>query len=163
MIRKAIYATDLIQTYELVNKAYKIERCYPPIGFKKVSSSRWPQEIDSEYIKEQFNNTYVFLLEECIVGCVVAVVSNGVTHIGPLAVHPDNRGMGIGRKLLDFAESLAEITELETLSYRTDLLYLYQKRGYYEVARHPCTDYINESALTKENIITIFMRKYNKI
>ena len=40
------------------------------------------------------------------------------------------QGKGYGSKIFDFAESLANITQIDCVSCRTDLFPFYVKRGY---------------------------------
>jgi GNAT superfamily N-acetyltransferase len=88
-----------------------------------------------------------------------ALVKNGRVEIGPLAVLPSNQGRGIGKLLLDFAESLAPVSRIEVVSCRTDILPMYEKRGYRTVATVPITDIFPESHLTRLDFEIITMEK----
>ena len=86
-------------------------------------------------------------------------VKDSVAMIGPLAVDKSFRGRGIGRQLLDFAESFAETSEIKVVSCRTDLFPMYERRGYKVVGKVPVTTYIGEHKLTRLDVDFIFMRK----
>ena len=55
------------------------------------------------------------------------------------------QGKGYGSQILDFAESLASIAQLEVVSCRSDLFPYYMKRGYKEVRRFPAEKYRSTS------------------
>ena len=86
-------------------------------------------------------------------------VADSVAHIGPVAVHNDYQGKGIGKMLLDFAESLAETSEMEVVSCRTDVLPIYERRGYKTIGTVPITDYLHPSELTRLDLEFLILRK----
>ena len=86
-------------------------------------------------------------------------VADSVAHIGPVAVHNDYQGKGIGKMLLDFAESLAETSEMEVVSCRTDVLPIYERRGYKTIGTVPITDYLHPSELTRLDLEFFILRK----
>ncbi len=67
-----------------------------------------------------------------ILGCVHAVVHNGVLEIGPIAVHPEYQGLGYGARLMDAAEAKGRVSvcTVGVPSCRTDVIPFFVKRGY---------------------------------
>lgn len=86
-------------------------------------------------------------------------IVGSIAHIGPIAVAKECQGQGIGKLLLDFAESLAEISEIEVVECRTDIIPMYERRGYKPVDRVPITKYIPLSWLTRLDLDFIIYRK----
>ena len=86
-------------------------------------------------------------------------VKNSIAYIGPLAVDQSFRGRGIGRQLLDFAESFAKTCEIKVVSCRADLFPMYERRGYKAVGKVPVTTYIPEYKLTRLNVDFVSMQK----
>ena len=82
-----------------------------------------------------------------------------MVHIGPIAVGKNHQGKGIGKLLLDFAESLAEISEIEVVSCRSDLFPMYHKRGYRTIRRIPITDLLEPEQLTRLDLEFVIMRR----
>ena len=82
-----------------------------------------------------------------------------MVHIGPLAVKKTAQGQGLGKRLLDFAESLAPVNEIEVVECRTDVIPMYQRRGYREIRRIPITDLLEVEQLTREDLQFIIMQK----
>jgi ribosomal protein S18 acetylase RimI-like enzyme len=74
------------------------------------------------------------------VGVLVVNAADGQFVIDNVAVHPDHRGMGLGRALLDLAETEArragfDVIHLYTHEQMTENLAIYTKRGYHEDER----------------------------
>ena len=67
-----------------------------------------------------------------IVGVVRGVTHNGVTEIGPIAVHPDHQGKGVGRQLMTTVESRGKGGKCTVgiVSCRTDVIPFFEKMGY---------------------------------
>ena len=67
-----------------------------------------------------------------IIGCVRGVSHNGVTEIGPVAVHPDYQGQGFGKQLMDVAETKGKGDKCTVgiVNCRTDVIPFFEKRGY---------------------------------
>ena len=72
------------------------------------------------------------------------------------------QGKGYGSQILDFAESLASIAQLEVVSCRSDLFPYYMKRGYKEVRRFPVEKYIPVERLTRTGLQMVVMQKSAK-
>ena len=86
-------------------------------------------------------------------------VKDSIALIGPIAVDKNFQGRGVGKRLLDFAESFAKTSEIEVVSSRSDLFPLYERRGYKAVGKLPITTYLSESQLTRLDLDFIIMHK----
>ena len=64
--------------------------------------------------------------------------------------------------MLNFAEGFAPISQVEVVSCRTDLIPIYEKRGYVEVGRRPLEEYIPEEHLTRRGLQMVIMQKNTK-
>ena len=80
------------------------------------------------------SNSGVFIKKffQQIVGVVRGVTHNGVTEIGPIAVHPDYQGKGVGRQLMTTVESRAKGGKCTAgiVSCRTDVIPFFEHMGY---------------------------------
>lgn len=77
---------------------------------------------------------------------------------------PSLQGQGLGGALLDYAESLADTTELTIVSCRTDLLAFYQRRGYTFTHEVPAENTVAElEKLTRPGIMLKYFQKHNKM
>ena len=61
--------------------------------------------------------------------------------------------------MLDFAESLAGISQIEVVSCRSDLFPYYVKRGFKEVRRFPAEEYIASEELTRSGLQMVVMQR----
>ena len=79
-------------------------------------------------------NRYPCYIIVCIqiVGVVRGVTHNGVTEIGPIAVHPDHQGKGVGRQLMTTVESRAKGGKCTVgiVSCRTDVIPFFEHMGF---------------------------------
>lgn len=87
-----------------------------------------------------------------LVGAIRAREVDGVLMIGRIAIAPDQQGSGIGRMLLDAAEShsTAKVAELFTGSLSEANLRLYERCGYVETSRIPQDDGIEQVFMRKQ-------------
>jgi ribosomal protein S18 acetylase RimI-like enzyme len=84
--------------------------------------------------------TTVAEISGLLVGVLVLNRSTGQFVIENVAVHPEHRGTGLGRALLDLAEAQArragfDVVHLFTHEQMTESLAIYTKRGYREDER----------------------------
>lgn len=143
----------------LVNSAYVIEDGDEGVAFKKRKRYHDPSK-DDEKLMKNMRETWVVEKDGRIVGCIRVEIQGSVGHIGPLAVAQECQGHGIGKLLLDFAESLTEISEIEVVSCRTDVIPMYERRGYKPVDRVPITSILPLDHLTRLDLDFIIYQKH---
>ena len=73
-----------------------------------------------------------FFIFQQIIGCIRGVTHNGVTEIGPIAVHPDYQGTGVGKQLMTTVETRGKGKKctVGVVSCRTDVIPFFEKMGY---------------------------------
>jgi ribosomal protein S18 acetylase RimI-like enzyme len=96
--------------------------------------------IDEEMLTEYINNKSVSILKytndsEQIIGSVYLEVREPKLYLGMLSVLPMLQGKGIGRALLEQAETIAKQLHCHTIcisviDVRTELINWYERRGY---------------------------------
>ena len=100
-----------------------------------------PGPMTEDYVEVIRNHAVTVAVSRgSIVGLIVLRVSDEVLFIDNVAVHPHDRGRGVGRTLLQFAEGEARRAgfnsiHLYTHEKMTENLALYSKVGYVEYAR----------------------------
>ena len=130
--------TDVPALNKLVNSAYRGE----------TSKQGWTTEanlldglrIDEETMTGYFSDPNIIILKhtddaEEITGCVYLELRAPKLYVGMFSVSPVLQGKGVGRALLEAAESYAKQLHCTTLtmtviSIRTELIAWYQRRGY---------------------------------
>ena len=129
--RSAIGA-DVAKVTALVNAAY---------GHYVERIGRLPRPMTDDYA-EVIGNQQVTVAEShgTIVGVIVLTVDDEGFLINNIAVHPSHRGKGLGKALLEFAESEARRAGFDSLYLYThekmmENLALYAKIGYVEYER----------------------------
>ena len=136
-ISKASIA-DVAELNVLVNSAYRGEE----------SKKGWTTEadlingirIDEAMLTEYFNNKAVAILKYTdengrITGCVYLEVKSPRLYLGMFSVSPILQGKGVGRALLEEAETYAREVNCHTItmtviSTRKELISWYERRGY---------------------------------
>ena len=149
---------DIETIANVVNAAYKIELGNTGIAFKNANRFLSVQEaLDLK------NDLHVAKIGNQIVGVVGITTMNKSSILGPLGVDPEFQGYGIGRALMDFAESKHRATEVGVVSCRTDLLPMYLKRGYKEMRVNRLEDEDTEELkwTTRQGLTIMYMRKVN--
>lgn len=146
MIREAKYETDIGSIYGLINAAYKIKQR------EFTKENRWSY-------RDEICHMFVFVVQDVIVGCIKAKVEDDIVKIGPIAVAQSHQGQGIGSKLLEYAETLAAVSQLEIVSCQADLKSYYSKKGYKEFARSPMTTFYNPALLTRTDVNFVKLEK----
>jgi GNAT superfamily N-acetyltransferase len=98
--------------------------------------------ISAEKLQPYFKTGKFLVLEneQGLAGCVYAELRGARGYIGLLALRPELKGRGLGRKLMANAEEYlanagCETAELRTISVRNDLVPMYQHFGYSEMGR----------------------------
>ena len=96
----------------------------------------------SENCAEEIAKYLVWVAEAggTIVGGLVLVPSDGFLLLANVAVHPDNRGAGLGRRLLTLAETEAvdrghAEMRLNTHADMPEITRLYERNGWLQVSR----------------------------
>ena len=125
--------------------------------------------INAERLQPYFKTGKFLLLEnECgVAGCVYAELRGRRGYIGLLAVRPELKGRGLGRKLMASAEDYlacagCEAADLRTISARDDLVPMYKHLGYSETGTEkmpaeiplkiPCHFIVMSKRLTKSDL-----------
>ena len=149
---------DIQSIVAVVNSAYQIELGDTGIAFK--NADRFLSVQDALDLKDDLHVAKIGIE---IIGVIAITVMTDSAILGPLAVSPGLQGYGVGRALLDFAESLHRVTEVGVVSCRTDLLTMYEKRGYREERVNRLEDEGTEELkwITRDGLSMLYMRKIN--
>lgn len=131
-------AKDAEAITKLVNNAYRPETGAHGWTHESelVSGDRINASQVTEIIVREKSVVLLGLLNNEIVACVQIEPHGGETHIGMLAVDPKLQGAGIGKEILDYAESYAntnfrpEKFVMVVVSARSELNSFYIRRGY---------------------------------
>ena len=83
--------------------------------------------------------------------------------LGPIAVGRDLQGRGIGSLMLDFAEELHPVTQVDVVSCRTDLEKFYNHKGYKLVREVPIHQVEDQEFrhLTRNDLTVKYLMKQN--
>jgi ribosomal protein S18 acetylase RimI-like enzyme len=135
-VRLATYADAMVVT-DLVNAAYRPQ---PGAGgWTHETGLVAGQRIQVEQAEKkiQQSNVLVGIHGTEIVACVQIQCKGKEAYIGMLAVRPHHQGTGVGKHMLDRAESLAVAQGVDeyrmlVLSARRELIDFYRRRGYSE-------------------------------
>ena len=129
--------SDSQQIAVLVNSAYRPKSGSE--GWTHESALVQGERISANQVTELTGESSVVLVAEHrqeIVGCVHLEVSGMSAYIGMLAIDPMKQNSGLGKDLLNYAESYAkekfEIDEFKmvVVSQRKELIDFYVRRGY---------------------------------
>ena len=124
-----------------VRDADGLSRCFD------AAYAQYSERIDdlpsmSENCAEEIAQYLVWVAEAegAIVGGLVLVPSDGFLLLANVAVHPDNRGAGLGRRLLTLAETEAvdrghAEMRLNTHADMPEITRLYERNGWLQVSR----------------------------
>jgi GNAT superfamily N-acetyltransferase len=117
----------------LVNAAFKVERFF-------IDRDR----IDPEQVRKMLGTGKYLLAESngALIACVYVELRGKRAYFGPLGVDPSRQGQGLGRKMVEAAESYAratgcEFTDLRIVNLRTELPPFYRRPGYVETGTEP--------------------------
>lgn len=125
---------DVDAIVTLVNRAYEVEAFF--VGGDRVTA---------EAVRVDLTLGTILVVDGAggdLSGCVFVSVENGTGYFGMLAVDPAAQGRGLGRFLIDTAESYARragatIMTISVVNVRTDLLEFYGRLGYRRTGEAP--------------------------
>src|SRR5262245_44825492 len=118
---------DAANIAALVNTAYEVERFF--VEGDRTSAA--------DVVRQMGEGT--FLVGEAsdgtVAGCIFVEIASRAAAFGMLAVDPACQGQGLGRRLVDAAESHAgdaggDSMEIRVVNLRTDLFPRYERWGY---------------------------------
>jgi GNAT superfamily N-acetyltransferase len=117
----------------LVNAAFEVERFF-------IDRDR----IDPGKVREMLGTGRYLLAEDngALIACVYVELRGQRAYFGLLGVDPSRQGQGLGRKMVEEAESYAraagcEFMDLRIVNLRTELPPFYQRLGYVEMGTEP--------------------------
>jgi GNAT superfamily N-acetyltransferase len=138
---------DLAAVTDLARRAY--ERYVPLIG-------REPTPMIEDYAPRIAGGQVWLLEDESLAGTIVIEEREDALLIFSVAVAPERQGMGLGQKLLAFAEDVASERGFGTIELYTNVkmernIRIYRQYGYIETRRraHP----------TLANTVVVYMQK----
>lgn len=127
---------DITSIVDLVNIAYRAKDTQ---GWTSESAIVAGDRINAAQVQQLLiDDSKVFLMFEdaVLIGCVHIQIQKNSCYIGMLTTHPQVQNQGIGKKILQFAESFAiqnhaiDTLNMSVLSSRTELITFYERRGY---------------------------------
>ena len=159
MLLRLATLQDVDEIFEIVNSAYSVNIGNSGRAFKCAN-----RYTSTKSVLEDLPFTWVLRAHKTpvnvnIIGCVKAVVNKNteIVKIGPVAVRPDYQGKGYGTQIMNFIESLAPIQQVGVVSCRTDLMPIYQGRGYVIMKKDPIIEHV--PYLTRTDLEYIIMVK----
>ncbi len=125
------------------NDADDLKKCMESayIGYQERMKGAPLPPMDADYSFEIKNYpTWVIESEKGLLGGLIMVFKDGRASIANIAINPKYQGQGIGRELMDFAESKAKEKNFFELHLTTHVLLeenlsLYQHLGWQELSR----------------------------
>jgi ribosomal protein S18 acetylase RimI-like enzyme len=132
--------SDIVALTDLVNRAYEVEAWFVE-----------GQRTDADEIAALIRSFLVLEYERGICAAVMyqrpgerAGLPSSHAYFGMLSVLPELQGMGLGRRLVQVAEAMAESAgassmRLRIINIREELSRWYRSLGYREVGTTPCT------------------------
>jgi predicted N-acetyltransferase YhbS len=124
---------DAAAIARIVNEAYEVER------FFVLGDRTTPEDVVAHMRRGAF---LVAVDDGRLVGSVYVETNGHRGSFGMLAVDPSRQGTGVGRRLIDAAESHirqagGRSVEIQVVNLRTDLLPRYRRLGFVEVGTAP--------------------------
>tara|TARA_R110002096_G_scaffold434832_5_gene658240 strand:- start:43787 stop:44278 length:492 start_codon:yes stop_codon:yes gene_type:complete len=135
-IRHLAKPHDLNAIVALINEAYVVESHFitgPRIAAEEVAASIAAEEVVA--LRDR----------EVVIATAHMAVHQRTGHLGLISVHPKMQGQGLGRRIIEIAESLAIVRgatqmQLEVVNLREELPPFYRKLGYVETGTAPFDD-----------------------
>lgn len=159
--------TDIPQLNVLINSAYRGESSKK--GWTTEADLLGGVRTDDESLTNLLTKPNAVMLKhtdgEQITGCVFLENQEHQLYLGMLTVSPELQGGGVGKKLLEAAETQARLWGLPkigmtVISIRQDLIAWYERRGYHNTGQtkpFPMTD--PKFGLPKQFLEFIVMEK----
>jgi len=126
-------AHETAEILRITNAAYQVEKFF--IDTDRLSQASLRALLDKG----------VFLITEALDGCVYVELRGERAYFGPLSVHPDSQGTGLGRVLVNAAEDYARahgcrFMDITIVNLREELPAFYRKLGYMPGGTKPYPD-----------------------
>lgn len=127
---------DIQKIVDLVNTAYRSKEIQ---GWTSESDLVLGDRINSQQVQQLIcQDAKLFLLFDAaeLIGCVHLHIQQQSCYIGMLTTHPKTQNRGLGKQILEFAESFSkhqfatQTFKMSVLSNRPELIAFYQRRGY---------------------------------
>jgi GNAT superfamily N-acetyltransferase len=123
-------ADEIAEILRITNAAYQVERFF-------IDTDR----LDEPRLRALLEKG-IFLICDSKDGCVYVELRGERGYFGPLSVHPDSQGTGLGRILVNAAEDYARahgcrFMDITVVSLRQELPAFYRKFGYTESGAKP--------------------------
>ncbi|BAF71895.1 GNAT family N-acetyltransferase [Sulfurovum sp. NBC37-1] len=164
--RKA-HSNDVKSIVTLVNRAYRGEEGWTT-ETELVSGNRTNEEEVFGYLNDE--DAYLFVLENESIAAVICVEKRvEKAYIGFFAVDPALQGYGVGKTMLQEAETYAhESLEVDhfvmaVLAERKELIAFYIRRGYVRIDRvmkYPV--HLNVDMPKRDGLCAVYLEKYYK-
>jgi GNAT superfamily N-acetyltransferase len=131
--------SDWKQLLALLHRAYAYmeDRIDPPSSVHRLTE---------ETIAEKSKNEILVLATEAgeLVGCAFAKPDGASLYVGKLGVDPSRQGRGIGRQLMEFAETLARERGLSMMELETRIELLENHRAFAAMGYSKTTEKAHE-------------------
>ena len=139
---------DCKKITEILNKSFitvAIE-----LNYTKENAPRFPAFINSDVIENNFNNglkMFGYIINDKIVGCVgYSYYKDNTYFIERLATIPEYRHLGIGIKLMNFAENKirennGKIAEIHVVDENKTLIEWYKKLNFVKIRIDDLSEY----------------------
>ena len=152
-IRKST-KSDSRTIFNVVNAAYKAT-----VGDTGKAYKTCNRFANIDQVEKLLDIFWVGELGGKIVGVVGIEVIGDMVDIGPLAVSTKYQKMGIGGKLLDFAEERGVVACVQVMSLITSNLAMYLKRGYEEVKELPIAEVLPLHTLSRHDLTVKYLQR----
>ena len=145
---------DAEPIFNLINQAYVVEDGDSGVAFKAPGMSRLLSHFDSG-MGESYDNGMVLKasIGDELVGVIVWSLTKSdetqekpdCIHFGPFAVSPHHQGKGIGTEMIEKIEVIGlehecKFVEISVVNWRTDLLPMYERKGFVKVGEDKFPD-----------------------
>ena len=130
---------DIKDLVFLVNHAYRGESAKKGWTTEAdlLDGLRTNAETLAEILNSPDSTILIYRTDKEVIGCVYLLQQLKQLYLGMLTVHPENQGLGIGKKLLAAAEQFALEKDclemvMTVISVRNELIEWYERNGYFK-------------------------------